>query len=63
MCADCRRAFGLLVGEGLTDEDAMHVLWEETAFPLADGATVLRQTKELIERRAPPGDTSKGGAP
>lgn len=49
MCSACGDALERLHDRlGLDEQEAVGVLWEHTAFPCGDGATVARQVDEFI---------------
>lgn len=49
MCEKCKEAFDIIKKRfNATDEETMNILWEQTAYPVADGEHVLGQAKELV---------------
>lgn len=51
MCAKCGEAVDMAMRNGLTHDQAMYVIWNETAFPFAHGAYVMKQAKDFVYNR------------
>ncbi len=54
MCEKCKQAHDLLTAKGFSNDDAMNVLWEETAFPAGDGDFILKQVRAFLKKQKTP---------